>query len=112
MPEERRRAIIALYAFCREVDDVVDETSEVSVARMKLAWWRTERQSFISLPGNAQAVCTIHVEIEPLATAIDSADKALRLRDAIATMSDAVLAYRSLSTVREPLLAWLAARAA
>jgi dimethylamine monooxygenase subunit A len=77
-----------------------------------LAWWRTERQSFISLPGNAQAVFTIHVEIEPLATAIDSADRAARLHGAVATMSDAVLAYRSLSTVREPLLAWLAARAA
>jgi phytoene synthase len=34
LPEERRRAIIALYAFCREVDDVVDETTDRSVARM------------------------------------------------------------------------------
>jgi phytoene synthase len=42
LPEERRRAIIALYAFCREVDDVVDELTDPSVARMKLAWWRTE----------------------------------------------------------------------
>jgi phytoene synthase len=32
----------ALYAFCREVDDVVDECSDPSVARMKLAWWRNE----------------------------------------------------------------------
>jgi 15-cis-phytoene synthase len=39
---ERRRAITALYAFCREVDDVVDEVSDRSVARTKLAWWRTE----------------------------------------------------------------------
>jgi 15-cis-phytoene synthase len=39
---ERRRAITALYAFCREVDDTVDETSDASVARIKLAWWRTE----------------------------------------------------------------------
>lgn len=42
LPPDRRRAITALYAFCREVDDVVDETSEASVARMKLAWWRTQ----------------------------------------------------------------------
>lgn len=42
LPEERRRAITALYAFCREVDDVVDEVSEVDAARMKLAWWRAE----------------------------------------------------------------------
>ncbi len=42
LPERQRRAITALYAFCREVDDIVDETSEPGVARMKLAWWRTE----------------------------------------------------------------------
>jgi phytoene synthase len=42
LPPERRRAITALYAFCREVDDVVDEMSDPNVARVKLAWWRTE----------------------------------------------------------------------
>ena len=42
LPPEKRRAITALYAFCREVDDVVDEVSDVGVARTKLAWWRTE----------------------------------------------------------------------
>jgi phytoene synthase len=42
LPRERRRAITALYAFCREVDDVVDETSDAQVAAAKLAWWRVE----------------------------------------------------------------------
>ena len=42
LPQEQRRAITALYAFCREVDDVVDECSDVGVARVKLAWWRNE----------------------------------------------------------------------
>jgi phytoene synthase len=42
LPEEKRRAITALYAFCREVDDVVDECTDTTVARMKLAWWRNE----------------------------------------------------------------------
>jgi phytoene synthase len=42
LPPERRRAIIALYAFCREVDDVVDECTDTDVARTKLAWWRKE----------------------------------------------------------------------
>jgi phytoene synthase len=42
LPPERRRAITALYAFCREVDDTVDECTDESVARIKLAWWRTE----------------------------------------------------------------------
>ncbi len=39
---QRRRAIIALYAFCREVDDVVDECREPAVAHAKLDWWREE----------------------------------------------------------------------
>ena len=42
LPPERRRAITALYAFCREVDDVVDEVADPGVARLKLAWWRNE----------------------------------------------------------------------
>ena len=42
LPQDRRRAITAFYAFCREVDDVVDETGDEAVARAKLAWWRTE----------------------------------------------------------------------
>lgn len=42
LPEDRRRAVTALYAFCREVDDVVDECHEERVARVKLAWWRSE----------------------------------------------------------------------
>ena len=42
LPEERRRAITALYAFCREVDDVVDDCSDATTARATLAWWRQE----------------------------------------------------------------------
>jgi phytoene synthase len=42
LPLERRRAITALYAFCREVDDVVDETADPQLAATKLAWWRLE----------------------------------------------------------------------
>ena len=42
LPPDRRRAITALYAFCREVDDVVDDVADPQVARAKLAWWRRE----------------------------------------------------------------------
>lgn len=42
LPDDKRRAITALYAFCREVDDVVDECSDAGVARTKLQWWREE----------------------------------------------------------------------
>lgn len=42
LPPERRRAITAVYAYCREVDDAVDEIAEPSVAEAKLAWWAGE----------------------------------------------------------------------
>lgn len=42
LPPRRRAAITAFYAFCREVDDVVDEVSDPAVAATKLAWWRKE----------------------------------------------------------------------
>jgi phytoene synthase len=42
LPKDKRRAITALYAFCREVDDVVDECSDANVARTTLNWWRNE----------------------------------------------------------------------
>lgn len=42
LPPERRRAITALYAFCREVDDAVDEPGDRQVAQARLAWWRRE----------------------------------------------------------------------
>lgn len=42
LPKERRAAITAFYAFCREIDDVVDEVTDPGVARTKLAWWQSE----------------------------------------------------------------------
>ena len=42
VPLPKRQWLKAFYAFCREVDDVVDETQEPSVAARKLAWWRSE----------------------------------------------------------------------
>ena len=45
LPPPRRAAITAFYAFCREVDDVVDEVQDPGVAATKLAWWRKEAAS-------------------------------------------------------------------
>ena len=42
LPPPQRAAITAFYAFCREVDDVVDEVHDAGVAATKLAWWRAE----------------------------------------------------------------------
>ncbi len=45
LPAPRRAAITAFYAFCREVDDVVDDTADAGVASSKLAWWQAEVSS-------------------------------------------------------------------
>ncbi|MBE2259905.1 MAG: presqualene diphosphate synthase HpnD [Rhodobacteraceae bacterium] len=45
LPQNQRRAITALYAFCREVDDVVDECQDPQIAATKLVWWRQELAS-------------------------------------------------------------------
>jgi 15-cis-phytoene synthase len=42
LPKPRRAAITAFYAFCREVDDVVDEVTDPGIAHTKLAWWQGE----------------------------------------------------------------------
>ena len=49
LPPPRRAAITAFYAFCREVDDVVDEVHDLSVAQAKLAWWSQEVAQALSL---------------------------------------------------------------
>jgi len=53
LPEERREAITAFYAFCRAVDDVVDEVTDPGVAATKLAWWQAEvARMFAGTPGH------------------------------------------------------------
>jgi len=56
LPPDRRRAITAVYAYCREVDDVVDEVSDASVAQAKLGWWRGEVER--AVPWRADASVT------------------------------------------------------
>ena len=42
LPDEKKRAMMALYAFCREVDDIADEVQDPEVAMRKLQFWREE----------------------------------------------------------------------
>jgi 15-cis-phytoene synthase len=53
LPPPRRAAITAFYAFCREVDDVVDEVNDIGIAATKLAWWGKEvASSFAGQPSH------------------------------------------------------------
>jgi len=42
LPNQKREAIIAVYAFCREVDDIVDAPGDLQVKSVKLNWWHQE----------------------------------------------------------------------
>ena len=48
LPKTQRQAMTALYAFCREVDDVVDECTDFNVAQTKLNWWKSEIENLYS----------------------------------------------------------------
>jgi phytoene synthase len=67
LPPERRRAITALYAFCREVDDTVDEATDPSVARIKLAWWRTEVSTMYSGTPTHPVTQALQPHVQPYA---------------------------------------------
>jgi phytoene synthase len=71
LPPARRRAITALYAFCREVDDIVDECADINTARTKLAWWHSEVTALYA--GHAR---------HPVAQALASVATAFNLRQA------------------------------
>lgn len=78
LDDEQRRAITALYAFCREVDDIVDETREPAIARTTLNWWRDEiMRVFDGAPQHpvakelALAVPRFHLHREHLLELID-----------------------------------------
>lgn len=74
---------------------------------------RSERQTFFPVaPGSNQAVFTIRVMLQPLADAVATPAQARQLHASLASMSEAVLAYKNLAPARDRLLAWLAERGA
>ncbi|MEO8386211.1 MAG: presqualene diphosphate synthase HpnD [Betaproteobacteria bacterium] len=71
LPPDRRRAITALYAFCREVDDIADEVSDLDIARAKLGWWRAELANLFQ--GHPQHPVTKALAPATTAFAVDQA---------------------------------------
>jgi 15-cis-phytoene synthase len=67
LPAERRRAITALYAYCREVDDVVDEVSDPAVAQAKLAWWEIEVERLFAGSPTHPVTRALQPHLEPFA---------------------------------------------
>jgi phytoene synthase len=81
LPPPRRAAITAFYAYCREVDDVVDEVQDPGVAATKLAWWRHEAASaFAGSPSHPVTkalmphVADYGIRVEHLAAVIDGCE--------------------------------------
>jgi hypothetical protein len=101
-----------LHALPRHLDPAGWQHAIDACSLPALAWFRSERQTFIPVPDREQAVFAIQVDVRPLAEIVDRPERAARLHAAIASMSDAVLAYRGLGPIREPLLRWLSTQAA
>lgn len=65
LPTEQREALTAFYAYCRIIDDVVDEVSDPGVAARKLAWWRQEVQRGLQ-PGSEPAQHPVMRSLQPV----------------------------------------------
>ena len=66
LPQARRRAITAFYAFCREVDDIVDEVSDPTVAHTKLMYWRHEVDALFLGTAQHPVMQALKPHIEPM----------------------------------------------
>jgi len=85
LPRAKKRAMYALYAFCREVDDIVDDCLDTALAAIKLAWWREEIERVFA--GRAEhpvgqaligAVQTFQLEKDKFLAIIDGMEMDLR----------------------------------
>lgn len=64
LPREKREGMAALYAFCREVDDVADdETQPIEKRRASLAQWRSDIQ--LACTGGAPCFA-VNQELQPV----------------------------------------------
>ena len=84
LPPAQRDAITALYAFCRAVDDVVDNATDPGVAATKLSWWRGEVDRMAGLDSNILPSHPIAIALQ--APAAQFGIKAVELKEIIAGM--------------------------
>lgn len=58
LPPDKRRAIVAVWDFCRAIDDAVDEASSTDAARQEIARWRSELAAAFDrgVPRSPQAI--------------------------------------------------------
>lgn len=85
LSQEKRDAMTALYAFCREVDDIVDEITDLNVAQTKLNWWRGEiKNLYLKQPQHpvtkalAQHIETFKLDAEHFNEIIDGMEMDLK----------------------------------
>lgn len=69
LPKEKREALYAVYAFCREVDDAVDNAPDSQQAMQKLIWWQQELEQ----------VYDGHLTLHPVGIALKDAVRKFRL---------------------------------
>jgi hypothetical protein len=75
-------------------------------------WLRVERQTLRRLAGSGDIVFGIRTYVEPLASVTATPANAKALAERVHEMPPATAAYKGIAVVREPLLAYLAQRAA
>ncbi len=108
LPDAKRRAITALYAFCREVDDIVDEVSDPSIAHTKLAFWRREIDGLFA--GNpqhpvskalVQPIAAFHLPQTAFHTVIDGMQKDLEKNRYLNFTELSIYCYQAAGVVGE-----------
>lgn len=62
--KEQRTSMEAVYAFCREVDDIADECSDPALANFKLSWWKNEVEKNFATSSNHPVLKALKKPIE------------------------------------------------